>query len=130
MTVIFQKNFSQRTDGIPLADEYVECNFSQLTPFWNGANWRGHRLFPGDDTPRTFTRCNMVNAEPPPGSILVGCNTWIKEFNRVTGTDDVVINGEIIATETHYADVVLAKLDPDTLTYIDQAEVLIPGKTR
>lgn len=45
---------------------------------------RPHRIFPDDDTPRTFINCNLVNAMPPPGSKLTDCNTTIIERDLPT----------------------------------------------
>ena len=42
----------------------------------------GHRIFPDDDTPRTFVNCNLLNATPPPGSTVTGCNTTIARNER------------------------------------------------
>lgn len=60
--------------------EYRGCNFAQPAPVQIDGVWQGVRLFPGDDTPRVFRDCNLCNAEPPPGSIVISCNTIVKQF--------------------------------------------------
>ncbi len=87
----------------PLRDTYISCAFCFDTADERSGNKIGHRIFPGDDTPRTFIECNLVNCIPPPGSTLIDCNTAILERNLVSGrpndpdTDDpdldVVIHG-------------------------------------
>lgn len=57
--------------------EFVRCTFRQDQP--NATNTGGRRLWPGDDTPRTFTDCNLVNCELPPGSTVTRCNTALIE---------------------------------------------------
>ncbi|MFZ9093052.1 MAG: hypothetical protein ACO3FE_23480 [Planctomycetaceae bacterium] len=69
-TTIKNRNFASTSlaaASIPKADVYENCNFSQRN--------RNIPLFPGDPTPRTFIRCNMVNAVPPAGSEMIDCNT-------------------------------------------------------
>ncbi|MBN2560632.1 MAG: hypothetical protein JXQ75_06855 [Phycisphaerae bacterium] len=73
------KNFAGKTTPAVIDVEYRDCNFSQRRPEERDGKKVGVRLFPGDDTPRTFIRCNLVNCEPPPGSTLVTCNTAIVE---------------------------------------------------
>ena len=73
------RNFSGRPDRRVVDTEYEDCNFSQPAPRLAGRH-KGVELFPGDPTPRTFRRCNLVNCEVPPGSTLIQCNTTIVEF--------------------------------------------------
>ena len=62
MTIIQNKNFVDIDPAdIPKADEYYRCNFSRYQPVLDGATFKGHRLFPGDNTPRTFRSCNLIN---------------------------------------------------------------------
>ena len=101
-TVIEDKNFTNRPVGdIPKAGIYRRCNFSQDTCLTPGVGTaKGVRLFPDDDTPRVFENCNLMNCEPPPGSVVQGCNTWIKETGQPSSqtTDEVVeIDGEEIS---------------------------------
>lgn len=89
---------------IPKDTEYRECNFSRQDCIDDGDK-KGVRLFPGDDTPRTFTNCNLVNCEPPPESVLTGCNVTIREKCVEVSSEDLVIDSEIIVVKD-YADIV------------------------
>ncbi len=112
------KNFARTTTPRLIDTEYRKCNFSQSQPIDVGGKKRGVRLFPGDDTPRTFIGCNMVNCEPPPGSTVIHCNTWIIERNVVTSTDSVTVDGITVSID-HHSDFVHSKyVDGE---YIDQA---------
>ena len=101
--MISEKNFSNMDPAlIPVDDQYVRCNFSQEQPASTGP-LAGVRLFPGDDTPRTFTDCNLFNCEPPPGSILVRCNTWQVTTGELGPVDELVIDG-VVEHTTQYHD--------------------------
>ena len=96
MSVITEKNFAGMDPAsIPVADEYVRCNFSRLQPDTGQNPPVGVRLFPGDETPRTFRNCNLFNCEPPPGSTVVDCNTWIVTTGELAHTEDLVIDGQV-----------------------------------
>jgi len=116
--MIKRKNFTG-TDiaAIPVDAEYLECNFAQPAPFNTN---RGHRLFPGDDTPRTFTRCNLVNCEPPPGSTLVLCNTTIAEYDIVSHTDEVVVDSVVVSSVDYHNFRIYGRYNPDTGQYDDR----------
>lgn len=91
--MVSKKNFvGIPVENIPKDSEYRNCNFSQKTLGSAPPNPTSVRLFPGDNTPRTFIDCNMVNCEPPPGSTLVRCNTRIMEFDKVLEEDVVVVD--------------------------------------
>jgi len=115
------KNYTGKTGppDVPDDAEFVRCNFSQPAPIDVGGLKRGVRLFPGDDTPRAFTECNMVNAEPPPGSTLTMCNTTIRESGVVTSIEEVTIDGETIEI-IHHSDFVYGRIRKDTLAYEDK----------
>ena len=100
-------------------DEYVRCNFAQPAPIDVAGRKRGVRLFPGDDTPRRFVECNLCNAEPPPGSVVVDCLTVVKEFAVVTSTDTITIDG-VGETVDHHAHFVHGRFDPATESYVDR----------
>lgn len=85
--------------SIPLDAEYRNCNFARESADL-GPPVVGARLFPGDDTPRTFVRCNLVNCEPPPGSTLIQCNTTLLEQGFVVETDTVTVDGVTVASIT------------------------------
>ena len=116
--MIKRKNFTATPIAdIPVDAEYLECNFSQSAPFNTN---RGHRLFPGDDTPRTFTRCNLMNCEPPPGSTLVECNTWIVERGIVDHTDQVIIDGVVVNETDYHNSRRYGRYNPTTGLYDDE----------
>jgi len=80
--MIKEKNYSNQLTPSDIDTEYQNCNFSQQGETDGGSGWQPVRIFPGDDTPRTFIECNLGNAIPPPNSILTRCNTTIIERNR------------------------------------------------
>lgn len=73
-----------------------------------------NRIFPDDDTPRTFIGCNLVNAVPPAGSTLVMCNTSIIKRGLSVLGDEIIIDGVSIQEE-NYEDEILGRTNPDTL---------------
>lgn len=87
-----RKNFSGQATPSVIDTEYRNCNFSQELPDPNLPN--KVRIFPGDDTPRTFVRCNLVNCELPPGSTVIKCNTSIIASNMKIGTITVTVDGQ------------------------------------
>lgn len=84
------KNFSRQATPSIVDDHYIRCNFQQETAHT--------RIFPGDDTPRTFERCNMRNCDLPPGcSLIRSANCHLL---RDAANDDVVtLDGVEIARE-------------------------------
>lgn len=93
--MIADSNFHDMpVDQIPKSDHYLGCNFNRTQPDMSGPEPKGVRLFPGDDTPRRFERCNLINCEVPPGSNVIDCNTAIIErdipdFDEVLTVDGV-----------------------------------------
>lgn len=87
-----RKNFSGQTTPSVIDVEYRNCNFSQELPDPNLPN--KVRIFPGDDTPRTFVRCNLVNCEVPPASTVTSCNTSIVARNMLIGSIIVTVDGK------------------------------------
>jgi hypothetical protein len=80
----------------------------------------GVRLFPGDDTPRTFIDCNLLNCEPPPGSIVQTCNTKLvrKSVPSATKEDDVVVvDGVEISRTTYHDYIALGRWTPSGYEY-------------
>lgn len=111
------KNFMKT----PIADipkdlEYQHCNFSQKTCVDDGGVKKGHRLFPGDDTPRTFIRCNMCNCEPPPGSTCVQCGGTIKDYAVLESTEKIEIGG-IEIKQNNYVDITYGRFRDGTYHY-------------
>lgn len=103
------KLFSNQDTPSVIDTAYRNCNFTHKTAVQDGSVWKGHRLFPGDDTPRTFIHCNLINCEPPPGSTLVKCNTAIIRREVFDYSDEPIeIDGEKI-TVNHYKRIVYGK---------------------
>lgn len=86
-----RKNFSGQATPSIIDTEYQRCNFAQTLPDPNLPN--RVRIFPGDDTPRTFIRCNLVNCEVPPGSTVTRCNTSIVASNMLIGSITITVDG-------------------------------------
>lgn len=114
--MITRKNFSGQPTPSIVDAEYKNCNFLQPIPIDVSGNKQGVRLFPGDDTPREFTECNLVNAEPPPGSTLRRCNTIVKEYYLLSSTETVTVDGESVTLE-HHKDVIYGRYNAATGTY-------------
>ncbi len=102
------KNFRGQATPSVIDTVYENCNFSMNTCIDDGGVKKGVRLFPGDDTLRTFTRCNLTNCEPPPGSTLVKSNTTICGRGEEVGSENVVID-ETTITAKEYADIIYGK---------------------
>ena len=113
-----RKNFSGQSTPSIIDTEYHWCNFTQPAPIDVAGKKRGVRLFPGDDTPRSFHYCNLINAEPPPGSTLERCNTTIKTFDQVTTTDTITIDGQAERID-HHSDFAYGRYNPATDEYDD-----------
>lgn len=103
---------------IPVDNEYVRCNFTQHVPDTSGAQPVGVRLFPGDDTPRVFRDCNLVNCEPPPGSTVINCNTTISEYNVFDYEETVTVDNVVVSTTTYTKQVIHGRYDPVGETYV------------
>ncbi len=114
--MIKDKNFSNKTVPSIIDTEYRDCNFSHsncLTVFGQKV---GHRIFPDDDTPRTFIDCNMVNCEPPPNSNLIHCNTAIRENRVEVASEDLIIDGDTIQVED-YVNMIYGRYIGDVYVY-------------
>lgn len=133
--VRFEKEKNEQGDiisitEIPVIDtEYHNCNFSQETCINVAGKMQGVRIFPGDDTPRTFVDCNLVNVELPPGSTFSGCNTTILETGLLDSTNRVVINGLVIARENR-KNRVHGRVMPDLSIEYKTPPVEYPVRTR
>ena len=83
-------NYSHMATPTVVKAAYEGDNFSQAV-----ANTR---IFPGDDTPRTFTRCNLVNCDLPPGSTKI--DSMHGHLVRDAPNDiEVVVDGTTITEE-------------------------------
>ena len=99
--MISNKNFSRQTNPDVGGETVFErCNFCQPAPVASGDDWVGTRLFPGDDTPRTFTECNLVNCEVPPGSTITKCNVMVIRRGVVVSSEDIEVAGQVITVDT------------------------------
>ena len=101
--MIKNKNFSGLLVPDIIDTEYFECNFSHRLPIEVAGQKVGVRIFPDDDTPRTFTRCNLVNTQVPPNSVVTSCNTTIKESQVLIDSEIIAIDGSDIVLNS-YAD--------------------------
>lgn len=117
--IIVDKNFSHLDElSIPKADEYINCNFMRPAPDTSGPQPVGIRLWPGDDTPRIFRDCNLINCEPPPGSTIIGfCNTKIVEKQIPDFIDRIVLNGTPIHTRQRTLTRLHGRWNPSTESY-------------
>ena len=115
-------NFRNRQTPDLIDTEYRNCAFTQDQPIDTVGVKTGVRLFPGDDTPRIFINCNLVNCEPPPGSILTKCNTTIVSRKIVNNTDSVVIDGQVLSVDD-YSDIIHGKYTVDGYVYKTDVEV-------
>ena len=97
--MISRKNFSGEITPRLIDTEYDVCNFSQPQPILVDGKMVGRRLFPDDDTPRKISNSNLINCELPPGSETINCNTAIIEYGLVSLSEDIIIDGVVIATE-------------------------------
>lgn len=103
--------------------EFFQCNFSQPAPDTSGANPVGIRLWPGDDTPRTFIRCNMMNCEPPPGSTVTKCLTCLKTVGMLGTLETIEIDGAVLGSHQKIFSRVHGRREPDgTYIYDEQDE--------
>ena len=116
---ISNKNFTTvDVADIPVDTEYVSCNFARPAPDMTvPATPVGIRLFPGDDTPRTFRDCNLINCEVPPGSTVISCNTAVSEYGVFDYEETVTIDGVVVNTTTFTKQVVYGRWNPDTESY-------------
>ena len=125
--MIANKNFySVDVSDIPVDVEYHQCNFARRSSIDVNGEQKGVRLFPGDDTPRVFVQCNLINCEPPPGSTITKGNTSIIErvLDRI---DELIVDGVTISTTEYYNRVIHGRFDPDTETYVyKDTPIIIP----
>lgn len=90
------KNFSGMTTPPPPYDvetQFVGCNFAFQSPVATGDPDKpvGNRLWPGDDTSRSFRDCNLLNCETPPGSNVQDSNTTLTDDEGAQ--ESIVIDG-------------------------------------
>ena len=103
---IYQQNFSHQIEPeVGKETEFVECNFTQEQPVLDEktGKMRGLRIFPNDDTPRTFIRCNMCNCEVPPGSTVEKCNTAIFEREVEDGVKEITVGTDTIEVANKFS---------------------------
>jgi hypothetical protein len=127
--MIRRKNFANMNPAdIPVDTEYENCNFTQSNPVDSGGGVMvGVRLFPGDDTPRIFRGCNLVNCEPPPGSTLISCNTNIVQNDAVAFEDVTRVDGIEVSRQAFHDHIHYGRWNPDTESYdYNPAPVVTP----
>ena len=124
--MIKQKNFSNvDPSSLPADTVYEQCNFVQTVPDTSGADPKGVRLWPGDDTPRTFINCNLVNCEPPPGSICTSCNHSINKYNVFSHVDEVWVDNVLVHSEDKHNMEMYGRYNPDTESYEYNPSVIV-----
>ncbi len=119
---ISRRNFVNDPDpDVDGETHFIRCNFAQTVPLVVGPNRRGVRLFPGvsDGIGWIFDHCNLCNAEPPPNATVIGGLTCIKDFNLVTSTETVTVDGEVITLDTR-SDRIYGRYIPATGAYEDK----------
>jgi len=116
-----RKNFKGETTPRIVDTEYRNCNFTQPAPLDVAGDKRGIRLFPGDDTPRTFVECNLTNCEPPPGSTVTRCRAIMVETVE-TDSETVTIDGDTITLQ-HHANYVYGRWTPGGYVDYETPEV-------
>ena len=121
---VAEKNYTGTApDALPSEPTlFVRCNFARTQPAQTGEGTaRGVRLWPGDDTPRVFQDCNLMNCELPPGSRTDNCNTWIVETGVTPAQkpDDVVeVDGVEISREVYHDRINYGKWTEEGYQYI------------
>ena len=92
--MIENKNYNNML--VPTLDDiiYKNCNFNWDVPLFVNGKPKGNRIFPEDDTPRTFINCNLRNVEPPPDSICESCLQVISQTDEESG--NMIIYGKYI----------------------------------
>ena len=115
--MIEDKGFRDQSIPSIVDTEYKNCSFAQAQPVEVNGLMVGVRIFPDDDTPRTFTNCNLVNCELPPNSTIIKCNTTIAVRGVSVVTDTIVIGGETIEITEIY-DYIHGRYDAETVGYI------------
>jgi len=112
-----EKYFANQDVPSVIDTEYRRCNFAHKAAIQVEGQWRGHRLFPGDDTPRNFIDCNLVNCELPPGSTVLHCNNAIITPEVFQGESaDIIIDGESVVIQ-HFLRIVRGKWTPSGYIY-------------
>lgn len=94
--------------------EYHHCNFARSQPDTSGPEPVGVRLWPGDDTPRTFVDCNLQNCEVPPGSTVIRSPRAIIEMDVVVDENVIVVDGVERTRRTRMGKRFHGYYDPDT----------------
>lgn len=117
--MIRQKSFAGEITPRLIDTEYEECNFSQPQPVDNAGVKTGVRIFPGDDTPRTFIRCNLVNCELPPDSSVIDCLQIIMQRDVAVNSHTIVVDGVQVASLEQKSDFIYGRYLPDgTIEYL------------
>ena len=118
MSEIVDQNFTIiPLADIPKADIYRRCLFSRGDPFDDNGVKKGHRLFPGDDTPRVFIDCGMQNIEPTPGSSVAGQTRCDVIELAVAFTEEIEVDGVVVSSEEFHDSIYHGTWDTQTETY-------------
>ena len=126
--MVKDKNFSNQIIPRIIDIEYRDCNFSHSDCIEVLGQKVGVRIFPDDDTPRTFIGCNMRNCEPPPGSSMINSYSTIIERIAIVNTEILQIDAEQIEVND-YADKIHGFYYEGTYTY-HSIPIEIPRRIR
>lgn len=103
---------------VPKDSEYRGCMIKFDAPDTSGASPAGNELWPGDNTPRTFIDCNLINVAPPPGSTLIRTNATVIEYGIAAGSDTLTVDSVLIHTTNYILNRTYGRYD-DTATYVE-----------
>lgn len=105
-------------DEVPKDSEYRSCLIKFDAPDTSGASPAGKELWPGDNTPRTFIDCNLINVAPPPGSTLIRTNATVAEYGIPAGSDTLTVDGALIHTTNYIVNRTYGRYD-DSANYVE-----------
>lgn len=88
-------------DEVPKVDEYRNIVIKFNQPDTSGPSPVGKELWPGDNTPRRFINCNLINVAVPPGSELIATTAQIVEYDIPVGSDTLTIDGVVLHTSNY-----------------------------
>lgn len=97
MASMRRKNYSGKRSP-PVGERvetYVECNFAQPAAITDPDSGKkvGVPIFPGSrNVPREFIKCNMMNCDVPPNSVVEDCNTAIT--TKEVDEENITVRGK------------------------------------
>lgn len=100
-------------DALPSDTEYEYCNFARAA----NPNGTPVRLWPGDNTPRTFKKCNLTNCQPPPGSTIIGAPPLVVETGLPDTSETITVDGVVVHTKEFKKNIARGRINPDTMEF-------------